>query len=258
MRIDAIIQSTGYHDMLALTLPQNKGSFDSVTVYTKYGDEQTKQVCAKERVACIETHRFTQNCSRFNRGAVYNEALQDQILRRYGSGESRQWFCIIDSDIILPPNWRELFEGLPPDQECFYGARRYNVETMEQYAEVQRRGREALNELVLFRGYGYGYLQLFSCRSSTFAQLWTETRGNPYPEWQDGSTADWMFRNQWGDHPWNPQTQPPDHVLDHSVSEPCDQPTGLLRKLPFNVTHLGVTGINATGRHTPLWTVPSA
>ncbi len=202
----------------------------------------------------METDRFTQNGSRFNRGAVYNEAflriLQKHAMLRQEPG----WCCIIDSDIILPPNWRELFEGLPPDLEYFYGARRYNVETMEQYVEVQRRGQEALNELVLFRGYGYGYLSLHHFRSSTFMQLWNETRGNPYPEWQDGSTADWMFRNQWGDHPWNPPTQPPNHELDHSVPEPCDPPTGLLRKLPFNVTHLGVTGINATGRHTPLWT----
>lgn len=250
MRIDAIIQSTGYHDMLALTLPQNKGHFDSVIVYTKRGDEKTKEVCAREGVSCVETDRFSQNGSKFNRGAVYNEAFQALVQR----GALHHWVCIIDSDIILPHHFREEFEELDPDTECFYGARRYNVETMEQYAEVQRRGQDALDRLILFRGYGYGYLQIFNMNSSTFIKAWNGTRGNPYLEWHDGSWADCHFRLLWGDAPWNPPTQPPDHILDHSVPEPCDPPTGLLRKLPFNVVHLGVTGCGANGRGTPLWT----
>jgi hypothetical protein len=103
----------------------------------------------------------------------------------------------------------------------------------------------------LFRGYGYGYLQIFHPLSSTFKALWATSKGNPYPEWMDGSTADWMFRNEFGHHNWDPY--PSDHVIDHSVPEPCDPPIGLLKKLPFNVIHLGITGINSTGRHTPLW-----
>ena len=252
MRIDAIIQSTNYADMLELTLPQNRASFDTVTVYTKRGDEATKAVCARYDTTCIETDRFTQNGSRFNRGAVYNQAFWELAPMLRG------WVCILDSDIIMPPGWRETFLKLPPDRKCFYGARRYNVETKEQYADVQARGDAALRDLTLYRGYGYGYLQLFNVTSATFARAFQDTHGNPYPEWQDGSTADWMFRNLWGEHPWDPPTQPPDHVLDHTVPELCDPPTGLLRKLPFNVVHLGVTGVNSTGRHTPLWTGPSA
>lgn len=259
MRIDAIIQSTGYADMLAITLPLNKAAFDSVTVYTKRGDTATQAVCAANGVQCIETDRFTQNGSRFNRGAVYNEAFERHLREcslglRIGWG----WVCVLDSDIVMPLGWRETFERLPPDEEGFYGARRYNVETPEQWAAVcSDDGDEALRRLTLYRGYGYGYLQLFHLHSITFRNLWYQTGGNPYPEWQDGSTADWMFRNAWGEHPWDPPTQPPDHVLRHDVPEPCDPPTGLLRKLPFNVIHLGITGINATGRHTPLWTTPS-
>ncbi len=254
MRIDAIIQSSSYADMLAITLPLNKAAFDSVIVYTKRGDTATQVVCAANDVRCIETDRFTQNGSRFNRGAVFNEAFRGAIKEyslglRIGFG----WICMLDSDIVMPAGWRETFEGLPPERECFYGARRYNVETAEQWAAVQA-DPEYLKQLTLFRGYGYSYVTLHHVGSSTFLRLWETTQGNPYPEWRDGSTADWMFRNQWGDCPWDPPTQPPDHTLDHSVPEPCDAPTGLLRKLPFNVIHLGISGVNATGRHTPLWT----
>lgn len=257
MRIDAIIESTGYHDMLALTLPLNKDAFDSVTVYTKTGDEATKAVCVANEVTCIETDLFTKGGSSFNRGAVYNEAFRRLLQKHAMLRQEPGWICILDSDIVMPPGWREAFQGLPPEEECFYGARRYNVETMEQWLAVQANP-ECLRHLTLFRGYGYGYLQLFSVHSQTFRALWQHTRGNPYLEWHDGSWADCAFRLAWGDAPWDPPTQPPDHVLDHTVPEPCDPPTGLLRKLPFNVIHLGVTGLNATGRHTPLWTVPSA
>lgn len=254
MRIDAIIQSTAYADLLAVTLPANKASFDSVTVYTKIGDEPTKAVCACEGVACIETDLFTKGGSRFNRGAAFNASFH-HLLAKHQLNVG--WFCILDSDIIMPPNWRAAFEGLPPELECMYGARRYNVETPEQWAAVCA-DPEYLKQLTLFRGYGYSYLQLFSPRSSTFGALWQQTQGNPYLEWQDGSTADWVFRNAFGEAPWDPPTQPPDHALDHSVPEPCDLPTRMLRKLPFNVIHLGISGINATGRHTPLWTSPSS
>lgn len=258
MRIDAIIQSFGYADMLSITLPLVKGHFDTLTVWTKPGDEATKAICAREGVGCIETDLFTKGGSSFNRGAAFNEAFWRLIYGYLAKKEMPQWVCILDSDIVLPPTFRSSLNEMAAkgelDPECFYGARRYNVETQEQWEKVKDWNTEELAKCTLYRGYGYSYLSLNHFCSSTFLRLWHETGGNPYPEWKDGSTADWMYRANWGDHPWDPPTQPPDHALDHTVPEPCDPPTGLLRKLPFNTIHIGVTGINATGRHTPLWT----
>lgn len=255
MRIDALIHSCGYADMLAITLPLNRASYDSVLVYTKRGDEPTKAVCAANGVECVETDLFTKNGASFCRGAVYNQAFQRIVDEWRGRRRELGWIETLDADIVKPPGWRATFEALPPDTECFYGSRRYNVETQEQWERVKA-DPEYLKQLTLFRGYGYSYAALFSMQSMTFARLWNGTGGHPYVEYPDGSTADWMFRANWGEHPWDPPTQPPDHILDHAASEPCDPPTGLLRKLPFNVIHLGVTGIGATGRGTPLWTTP--
>lgn len=251
-KIYAFVQSTGYHDMLAITLPLNKAHFDEVIVHTKRGDDATIQVCVKNNVTCIETDLFQKGGSKFNRGAVFNEAFR----QFFSTGKELGWFCIMDSDIVLPPDFREKFFAEAIEPECMYGARRYNVETQEQWSEVCK-DRAALQKLTLFRGYGYSYLQIFHPLSSMFLDLWRATLGNPYPEWNDGSTADWMFRNFWGDCPWNPPTEPPDHILDHSVPEPCDPPTKLLRKLSFNVVHLGITGINSDGRRTALWSAQS-
>jgi hypothetical protein len=252
MRIDAIIQSTGYHDMLSITLPINKIHFNNVIVYTKIGDEQTKAVCRKENVICVETDKFTKNNSKFNRGAVYNQSFID-LFHNYAAIQGQpDWICIIDSDIILPSNFRESFQNENPDIEYFYGARRYNVETQEQWNEVKK-DINYLKKLTLYRGYGYGYLQIFNVKSKVFSELCKNTNWNPYLEWHDGSMADWVFRNAWGDHPWNPQPLPPDNILDHTAPEPCDPPTGFLKKLSFNVIHIGITGINSTGRNTPIW-----
>lgn len=257
MRIDAILQSFGYADMLSITLPLNKNSFDSLTVWTKTGDEATKAICAREGVPCVETDLFTKNGAKFCRGAGFNEAFRRLIYRYATIRCDPEWICILDSDIVLPPNWRSTFEGLSPNSEHFYGARRYNIETMEQWEKVKGWDKEELDKCLLYRGYGYSYFSLNHFCSSTFVRLWLQTQGQPYFEHVDGSTADYLWRNNWGDHPWNPAPLPPDNILDHSILGPVDPPTGLLRQLPFNVLHLGLTGFNSKERITPLWTTPS-
>lgn len=259
MRIDAIIQSFGYTDLLSVTLPLCKGFFDSIEVWTKTGDTATKDLCAREGVPCVETDLFTKGGSKFNRGAGFNEAFRGIVRRGALLRQNPQWVCILDSDIVLPPTFRSTLDDMHQkgelDKEHFYGARRYDVTTLEQWDKVKGWDQKELDKCLLYRGYGYSYLSLNHMLSSTFVRLWNQTGGNPYPEWHDGSTADWVYRNMWGHYDWDPPTQPPNHDLDHSVPEPCDTPKGLLRKLPFNVIHLGVTGINSTGRHTPLWNV---
>lgn len=260
MYINCIIQSFNYADMLSITLPLNKHFFDHIEVWTKTGDEATKAVCAKEGVLCIETDLFTLNGDKFNRGRAFNEAFRRIVWRDVIEKEVRPgWVCILDSDVVLPPAFRETLNEMEQrgeiDKECFYGARRYDVTTIDMWNRVKNWDQKELDKCVLFRGYGYSYFSLNSMDSSTFVRLWNQTGGNPYYEHPDGSEADWRYRNEFGDCPWNPPTQPPDHILDHSVPEPCDQPTGLLRKLPFNVIHLGVPGVGATGRRTPVWDV---
>lgn len=257
MRIDALIHSCDYADMLAMTLPLNKPSYDSITVYTKFGDEGTKAVCRDNDVRCVETDGFTKNGAKFCRGAVFNEAFRQMIDDWHHNRLELDWVETLDADIVKPSNWRAIFEALPPNREHFYGSRRYNVETREQWEKIKI-DPEYVKHLTCFRGYAYSYAALFSPHSSTFGRLWNQTRGSAYPEYMDGSTADYLFRNEWGDHPWNPAPLPPDNILDHSILGLVDPPTGLLRQLPFNVLHLGETGKNATSRLTPLWNPPSS
>lgn len=231
---EAIIQSVHYSDLLKITLAKNQRHFDRVVVYTVAGDSSI-DICKELGVEYVETDLFYKGGAKFNRGAVYNLAFQQ--LRH------KEWVTIIDSDIVLPDNYREQFDKHAKEKECLYGARRYNVETQSHYESIVRTG--DYRNTLLYRGYGYGYLQAFHYKSAIFQSRLPDA----YPEWHDGSTADWVFRNAWGDINWLPDF----NLLGHNESHVQDPPNGQLRCLPFHVIHLGITGVNATGRFTPKW-----
>jgi hypothetical protein len=237
MKLEAIIVSFDYSDLLSITLPKNKDSFDRIVVYTKPHDTETQRVCALNGVECITTDSFTKDGAKFNRGAVYNEALR--TLR------FNEWVCLMDSDIIVIPDFHQHFRSVNPDKECFYGVRRYDVQTPEQYRAVSLNQNLLKDEITLFRGFGYGYLQIFHYDSSIFQQTWN----GQYPESFSCSESDWVFRNQWGEEIWDP----PFNLAGHQEKNVQDRGTGLLRCLPFHCLHLGVTGINSTERKTERW-----
>lgn len=236
--IETIIVSSDYADILAITLPSVvKHSCGDVTVYTKPTDVATFVVAARCGARCVATNAFTKDGAPFNRGAVYNEAFSQL--------DHREWVLLLDSDIVLPPDCGLRFLGSDPDPECFYGARRYDVQTPKQYAEVQADlAQGVLPRARLFRGFGYGYLQLFHAQSSTFRRI-----GGVYPEGRSCSEIDWQFRNHWGQEVWDP----PFSERGHDEPDVRDHGSGLLRCLPMHVLHLGITGVNSTSRSTPLW-----
>lgn len=237
--IETIIQSTSYSDLLAITLAENVKVLgaDTITVYTARGDKDTLKVCAGLNVKCIETDNFTKNGSAFCRGAVYNEAFANLV--------HKDWVLILDSDIVLPADFLTNLARHGLHKEYFYGARRFNLERWKDWVSVKG-GLRPLTDFTLFRGFGYGYLQLFNAKSFIFQSLLP----NAYPEHSDGSEADWRFRNNFGDIVWKPDFNLKGHLEDKVE----DHGTHYLRCLPFHVIHLGITGVNATGRATPLFT----
>lgn len=238
MKTECIIVSFDYSDFLSITLPRNRLAFDRIVVYTKSSDLATQRVCAENGVECVTTEAFTKDGAKFNRGAVYNEALR--ALR------FREWVCLMDSDVIVTAGFSNQFAMIGPNPECFYGARRYNVETPEEWRAIVADSSQ-LNSTLLLRGFGYGYFQLFHHDSQVFQRIW----GGQYPESFSCSESDWVFRNQWGEEIW----EPPFKIAGHQEKNVQDRGTGLLRCLPFPVIHLGVTGINSTERKTERWSL---
>jgi hypothetical protein len=238
MKTECIIASFNYSDFLSVTLPLNRDAFDRVVVYTKREDLETQRVCSENGVEFVVTESFCKDGAKFNRGAVYNEAIASLVFK--------EWVCLMDSDVVLPSQFKQLFSDVNPSQELFYGARRYNVETPELWKKIKENP-NTLSDVLIFRGFGYGYFQMFHHDSSVFRKAW---RGL-YPESFSCSESDWMFRNQWGHEIYDPPTNGSDDC--HKVKEVRDYGSGLLRCLPFPVIHLGTTGVNSTERKTVLW-----
>lgn len=236
MKTECIIVSFDYSDFLSITLPLNRFAFDRLVVYTKKTDLTTQRVCAENGVECVATDAFTKDGAKFNRGAVYNEALRDLRFK--------EWVCLMDSDVIVTAGFSSQFATIGPNPDNFYGARRYNVETPEEWRAILA-DPSLLQSTLLLRGFGYGYFQLFHYDSCIFQSVWNRQ----YPESFSCSESDWIFRNQWGEEIWDP----PFNLAGHLEKNVQDRGTGLLRCLPFPVIHLGQTGINSTERLTPSW-----
>lgn len=241
IRPTAIIVSYNYADFLSLNLTHNKSYFDRIIVVTKDWDTETKTVCEKHGVECFVSNLFEKGGAKFNRGAVYNA-----VLRTLGT---QGWVVLMDSDILMTPEFAAL-DLATLDSEAFYGLRRYDIGTEEKYLAVKERP-ERIADCLLFRGFGYGYFQMFNLASATFRQAFENTEGNPYPESYSNAESDWQFRSLWGEIVWEPDF----NLNGHNEKNVKDYGTNLLRCLPFHCWHLGITGINSQERKTKKWVV---
>ena len=115
-RIHAVSVCVNFDDFLSWTLPQNIRHFDSFTIVTTQADAETQQIVGRYGAAIVRTERLRDKGSQFDSGAAINDGLE-QLQQRYDG----DWFCIVDADMILPWNLREVLEKQPLDSHCIYG-----------------------------------------------------------------------------------------------------------------------------------------
>lgn len=231
MRTECICVSTNHDDFLDVVIPFNKQFFDEYYIITKETDTATIKVCEKYGLKPYFSNLFHKNGAKFNRGAIYNEYFQKL--------KHKEWIILLDSDIILPSEFKIFVPFM--NVECFYGWRRLDVPDRNTLQNVIV-GKTKISDLLAFRGFGYGYGQVFHYQSFTFKSLLPY----PYPETNDTGECDWMFRNFWGDIIYNPPlTAENPHLIKSD-----DYSNGLLKELPYQVLHLGKPGINSAERKT--------
>src|SRR5690349_3227997 len=117
MKIEAVITCVNYADFLAHTLPYNRSLFDKVIVVTSPEDQATQRVCEYWHVQTVVTDRMETHWGRFKKGCGVNDGLKQ--LDRDG------WLVHMDADMILPPLFRKVFEGLDLDRSYIYGMDRF-------------------------------------------------------------------------------------------------------------------------------------
>jgi len=116
MKIECVTTCVGYGDILAHTLPRNKSLFESILVVTAPEDKQTQKVCDYYRVPYLATDSFGTRWGQFCKGTAINEGLARL--------KKDAWICHLDSDIVLPPNFREALGHANLATHSLYGVDR--------------------------------------------------------------------------------------------------------------------------------------
>ena len=237
MKISCVTVCVDYEDFLSFTLPKNLPLLDSIHVVTELNRVQklTAVPYISDKKVTVVGANGIQNDAGFNKGFGIDLALRTCDLNN--------WVLLLDADVVLPGDFASKLGTL--DREYFYGCRRRNFEKLEDFLDVEK-GLKQVSDFHLFRGVGYGYFQLFHPKSSTFKHLLNVTKGHPFPTcYQTGACSDWIFRNCWGNFHFVPSLEV---VCFGDSQDYCD---GLLRELPMEVAHLGLTGRNEFKRLTP-------
>jgi hypothetical protein len=180
-KMEAIIVSVNYGDFLSITLPQNKKYFDEILVITTSDDLLTKQVCAENNVACIESNKFYENGAKFNKGAALSESFSKL---RY-----KDWVCVLDADCLLNDSFLEKFDKNTRNIEPFYGGGRTFIYSYEDYMDYLN-GLKKLSDFDYYEGKGNGYMQLFNLNSQVAKSEPLETL---YPSNSENVLIDIIF-----------------------------------------------------------------
>ena len=174
-KLDVIIVSVDYNDLLILTLQKNRKIFHNITVVTSKTDQKCKEICDKFGVSCIQTDIMYDNNSTFNKGKAINVGIN--------SIENPDLILLLDADIIVENdiNLHDL------NDKYLYTSERIILPNYDSYLDYINNG--VYNKLD--RDQGLGFYQLFSINNNSI------NRNNPYPDnSSDASWSDLEFRNK--------------------------------------------------------------
>ena len=104
-KIERVTACVDYDDTLGRSLDSTKGVFDNTIVVSSFDDRATHEVCeARDDVQLVKTTRFREDGAKFNKGKALNDAFEHL--------KHRQWVCVMDADIVAPPNVGEAVKQL--------------------------------------------------------------------------------------------------------------------------------------------------
>jgi len=190
--MNALTVCVNFHDYLAITLPRNARFFDEYVVATTHEDTSTHELLVG--VSALYTPAFHDAECAFNKGRAIAEALSFA-----GDLCGDAWWCILDADIVLHPNFADAIENLEPGNIYMPRCRRQCNDplTMVEYADqpplwdnlpempemrMETHGRDG----------GAGYCQIFHTSDPVFAtHPWYPT------DWPDAGGCDTEFLEWW-------------------------------------------------------------
>lgn len=176
-KIDIVIVSVDYNDFLILTLENNLHHIQNITVVTSSKDKECQNLCKKFGVNCVVTDRMYEKGASFNKGKAINDGIKSII--------NPDWILLLDADICLPHNFRDIIENLKSNTNNLILADRKMCYDYTDYLKWKN-GQEINGEIE--RGKGWGYFQLFNIAKFNNRE--------PFPEnSDDAAQSDISFKN---------------------------------------------------------------
>lgn len=178
-KLDVIIVSVNYNDLLIVSLSHNVKIFENITVVTSPDDLLCQKICQKFGVNCLVTSVMYEGGAVFNKGKAINEGIK--------SLDNPDFILLIDADIVLESKID--IDSLSED--VLYTSSRLICKSYQIYKswkdenlDIEKVGRLENNK-------GIGFFQLFNISNSNV------DRENPYPEnSQNASWSDLIFRDK--------------------------------------------------------------
>lgn len=123
----------GYHDLLGITLRQNRKFFDTYVVVTTPEDVLTQEVCRTFHVEVMTSDLLYHHRARFNKSGMIHQA-QQKIHAKY----PHHWMLMLDADIVLPDAFDQLVDPAALDKECLYSFHRVDYPTYQDFVDGTR------------------------------------------------------------------------------------------------------------------------
>lgn len=130
--IEAVTVCVGYADFLAETARYNAGLLDRWVVVTTEEDEQTREICRIHDLETILSNDHQRGPSEFNKGRMIDRGLEHL--------SAGAWRLHLDSDIVLPGQFRRMLDAAHLNERKIYGADRLMVRSWDQWQALVRSG----------------------------------------------------------------------------------------------------------------------
>jgi hypothetical protein len=165
-----IVVCVNYDDFLAITLKTNRHLFSKYIVITDPNDIPTQELCAKYDVDC-RIYKYFYNNAKFNKSGAINWVQHD-----IHQAHPDKWILILDSDIVLPPDFPSFINTDNLRTDTMYGMVRKNFTNLDSFTRKDGN--------ILREGIGMGYFQLYHNKKMF------------YPSFSESAAAcDCVFKN---------------------------------------------------------------
>lgn len=130
-QLEAVIVCDKYSDFLEVTLPHTLRNVNRLVVVTSKDDYDTKKLCARFDVTCVEGWNFKRDS--FDKAKAINHGLAH--LR------CSDWLLHLDADIILPDVFADWFTTSNTlKTQNIYGVDRFDCKSQDQLNKVFAKG----------------------------------------------------------------------------------------------------------------------